>query len=156
MMSSVHWVTIKRRWVSGYHRPEQDLLPRSDHALDNPRWRLANKRQYRRSEHQHHDHCNGHVKRECRRRQQKIASSISTILLIRSSTSTSRFQSDYAGRQRPHFSVGGGSFYHTPGGAIQYDGINNQTGQPTGTLTLTTVKITGNTADGQGGEFGFG
>jgi predicted outer membrane repeat protein len=51
----------------------------------------------------------------------------------------------------PHFSVGGGNFYHTPGGAIQYDGINNQTGQPTGTLTLTTVKITGNTADGQGG-----
>jgi hypothetical protein len=51
----------------------------------------------------------------------------------------------------PHFAVGGGNFYHTPGGAIQYDGINNVNGNPLGTLTLTTVKVTANTADGQGG-----
>jgi hypothetical protein len=55
------------------------------------------------------------------------------------------------GGNAPHFSVGGGNFYHTPGGAIQYDGINNQNGNPLGTLTLTTVKINSNTADGQGG-----
>jgi Domain of unknown function (DUF4214) len=51
----------------------------------------------------------------------------------------------------PHFSVGAGNFYHTPGGAIQYDGINNVNGNPLGTLTLTGVKITSNIADGQGG-----
>jgi hypothetical protein len=55
------------------------------------------------------------------------------------------------GGNAPHFQTSPGNFYHTPGGAIQYDGINNQNGNPLGTLTLTTVKITGNTADGQGG-----
>jgi hypothetical protein len=52
----------------------------------------------------------------------------------------------------PHYQTSTpGNFYHTPGGAIQYDGINNVSGNPLGTLTLTTCKITSNTADGQGG-----
>ena len=41
--------------------------------------------------------------------------------------------------------------YHQPGGGIQFDGTDNNTGFPTGTLTITNCRITGNTASGVGG-----
>src|SRR5436309_5440940 len=44
-----------------------------------------------------------------------------------------------------------GSGYQTPGGGIQFDGTDNNTGLPTGTLTITNCKITGNTASNVGG-----
>ena len=41
--------------------------------------------------------------------------------------------------------------YHQPGGGIQFDGTDNNTGFPTGALTITNCRITGNTASGVGG-----
>jgi len=41
--------------------------------------------------------------------------------------------------------------YHKPGGGIQFDGTDNNTGVPTGTLTITNCVITGNSASGPGG-----
>lgn len=43
------------------------------------------------------------------------------------------------------------SGYNEPGGGILFDGFNNQTALPAGTLTITNCNITGNTAAGQGG-----
>jgi CSLREA domain-containing protein len=41
--------------------------------------------------------------------------------------------------------------YFQPGGGIQFDGTDNNTGFPTGTLTINNCRITGNTASGTGG-----
>src|SRR3954452_13003019 len=41
--------------------------------------------------------------------------------------------------------------YNTPGAGIQFDGFNNQTFQPAGTLTINNCNITNNSAAGQGG-----
>src|SRR5207249_11164225 len=41
--------------------------------------------------------------------------------------------------------------YKTPGGAIMFDGFDQPSTNPTGTLTLTNVVVTANTAGGQGG-----
>jgi CSLREA domain-containing protein len=41
--------------------------------------------------------------------------------------------------------------YNTPGGGIQFDGFDNLTSSPNGTLTINNCNITGNTAAGQGG-----
>jgi hypothetical protein len=41
--------------------------------------------------------------------------------------------------------------YHKPGGGIQFDGTDNNTGLPTGSLTVTNCVITNNTASGSGG-----
>jgi CSLREA domain-containing protein len=41
--------------------------------------------------------------------------------------------------------------FHKPGGGIQFDGTDNNTGLPVGTLTITNCQITSNTASGIGG-----
>jgi CSLREA domain-containing protein len=41
--------------------------------------------------------------------------------------------------------------YQEPGGAIQFDGTDNNTGLPSGTLTINNCQITNNTASGLGG-----
>jgi CSLREA domain-containing protein len=41
--------------------------------------------------------------------------------------------------------------YHKPGGGIQFDGTDNNTGFPTGSLTVTNCQITSNSASGPGG-----
>ena len=41
--------------------------------------------------------------------------------------------------------------FHEAGGGIQFDGTDNNTGAPTGMLTITDCRITGNTASGVGG-----
>ena len=41
--------------------------------------------------------------------------------------------------------------YQTPGGAIQFDGTDNNTGAAVGTLTINNCRITSNTASGVGG-----
>jgi CSLREA domain-containing protein len=43
------------------------------------------------------------------------------------------------------------SGFNESGGGIQFDGFNNQTSVPAGTLTITNSNVTGNTAAGQGG-----
>ena len=42
-------------------------------------------------------------------------------------------------------------FYNTPGGAIQFDGFDNQSFLPLGTLTINNCNITNSSAAGQGG-----
>ena len=43
------------------------------------------------------------------------------------------------------------SGFNESGGGIQFDGFNNQTSVPAGTLTISNCNVTGNTAAGQGG-----